>query len=89
MQRLLVWGIIFVASGWIALFLSGKGILIDQEKVDPGEQRIVEGWGDVGEADQASLVCTYFVATRTRQQVFWYSPNGMFGRADCPTLIDR
>jgi hypothetical protein len=73
----------------VALVISGKGVLISQRFVNPGETYIVPGWGDLGTAEQTQLACRYFVGTRVRWQVFWYSPNGFMGRADCPIWIDR
>ena len=89
MNRGLWWLLAISLGAWLILFLSGKGVLISQHKVQPGDRYHVDGWGDVGKAKQASLVCTYFLGTHSRKQVFWYSPNGLFGRADCPTVIDR
>lgn len=74
---------------WVALMLSGKGVLVSQDMTTPGKPYFVEGWGDLGKDRAPSLVCTYFVGTRLRKQVFWYSPEGIFGKADCPVLVDR
>jgi hypothetical protein len=78
-----------VSAAWLILILSGKGVLVSQEMSQPGQPYLVEGWGDLGKAASPSLVCTYFIGTRLRKQVFWYSPNGMFGKADCPMFVDR
>lgn len=70
-------------------YASGKGVLMSQDIVQGGEHYWVEGWGDLGESDAPSLACTYFEGTRLRKQIFWQSPGGVFGRADCPLLVDR
>jgi hypothetical protein len=64
-----------VVLAWLALFLTGSGILIH------GEQLRRPGDG------QDSLVCRYFVATSVIEQSFWYAPNGFMGKAACPSLI--
>lgn len=64
-----------VVLAWLALFLTGSGILIH------GEQQRHPGDG------QDSLVCRYFVATSVIEQTFWYAPNGFMGKAACPRLI--
>ena len=74
---------------WLALVLSSKGVLISQRRVSPGQTYVVPDWGDLGKAQQRQLACRYFVGTRVRWEVFWYSPNGVMGRADCPILVDR
>ena len=74
---------------WLTLILSGKGVLISQHRVSPVETYKVPDWGDLGKAQQQQLACRYFVGTRVRWEVFWYSPNGFMGRADCPVFVDR
>jgi hypothetical protein len=74
---------------WLALILSGKGVLISQRRVSPGDTYVVPDWGDLGDASQQQLACRYFIGTRVRWQVFWYSPSGIMGRADCPIFVDR
>lgn len=74
---------------WGALMVSGKGVLVSQRRVNPGETYVVDDWGDLGKADQAQLACRYFVGTRARWEVLWYSPNGVMGRADCPAFVNR
>lgn len=78
-----------VGALWLALIVTEKGVLVSQRLVKPGESFVVPGWGDIGEADQAGLACRYFVGTRIRWKAFWYSPDGVLGRADCPIFIDR
>lgn len=78
-----------VGALWMALIVSEKGVLVSQRFVNPGETYVVPGWGDLGKAQQTQLACRYFVGTRLRWEVFWYSPNGIMGRADCPIFVDR
>ena len=76
-------------AGEVTLVVSGKRVLISQMKVDPGQRVVVEGYGDVGRAEEASLVCRYFTGRRTVSRVFWYSPNNMLGRDECSFLLSR
>lgn len=87
--RKVLWAVAGLAVAWTGFMLSGKGVLVSQDIADGGEEYWVEGWGNLGTSDDPSLVCTYFVGTRTRQQVFWYSPDGFLGRRDCPVMVDR
>lgn len=82
-------GVAAAGAAWAALMLGGKGVLVSQDIAHPGHPYWVEGWGDLGKDGSPSLVCTYFVGTRLRKQVFWHSPEGVFGKADCPVLVDR
>lgn len=83
------WATIGAGAAWAVLMLSEKGVLVSQDIAAGGEEYFVEGWGNLGESDSPSLVCTYFVGTRFRKEVFWHAPSGIFGKADCPVLIDR
>lgn len=89
-RRGVVWSLAgLVGALWVALIVSEKGVLVSQRMVNPGETYVVPDWGDLGKNQQASLACRYFVGTRLRWEVFWYSPNGFMGRADCPIFVDR
>ena len=70
-----------------ALLLSGKRVLISEKKVSPGESYFVSEYGNLGESKQASLVCEYFTGRTLLTRVFWYSPNNILGRDQCPFLI--
>ena len=54
----------------------------------PGETYLAEGHGNLGNYRQASLVCNYMFRGETRQRVYWYSPNDIFGRSYCPEQFD-
>jgi hypothetical protein len=60
---------------WLALFFTGSGVLIHGER-----QRLPDDRQD-------SLACRYFIGTSVVERTFWYSPNGLMGRAICPRLI--
>ena len=75
-----------IAVLWILLLVTNSKILLKEVKVEPGQEYYVEDWGNVGEASQASLVCTYFNGRKILQTVFWYSPNNFMGRDSCPFL---
>lgn len=63
-----------IALGWVALFLSSKGVLINSERV--------------AGKNQDNLLCTYFIATSTIDITYWYAPNGFMGKAACPRTTD-
>jgi hypothetical protein len=69
------------------LLLGGYRILVNEERVRVGEHRVVEGWGDLAQRKQASLVCDYFTGTGVQPHVFVFSRNGMLGRDDCPLIL--
>ncbi len=85
-MRLAVIALIALASVPFLLLLSGRRVLISETKVHPGETYAVEGYGNVGAATQASLVCRYFTGRSFQTSVFWYSPNGILGRDSCPFI---
>lgn len=70
-----------------ALLVSGRGILVAELKVEPGERVNVEGYGDISSASQATLVCRYFSGRSVLPKVYWYSPNGYLGKPQCPFLV--
>ena len=69
------------------LLLGGYRILVSEERVRLGEHQVVDGWGDLAERNQASLVCRYFTGTSVQPHVFVFSRNGMLGRDDCPLIL--
>jgi hypothetical protein len=75
-----------LAAGLLLLLASGSRVLVSEAKVQPGQRYIVEGYGNVGEAAQASLVCHYFTGRGVQPSVFWYAPGGVFGRDSCPFI---
>jgi len=71
---------------WISITVSDTRVLVGERLVRPGEQYVVEGFGDVGANAQASLVCRYFTGRSVLPTVFWYSPNNFMGRDSCPFI---
>ena len=61
-----------LALGWIVLFLSSSGILVNSE---------VREWGQ-----KDKLVCHYFTGISVIQIYYLYSPDGSWGRSICPRL---
>lgn len=72
----------------LLLLASGKRILVYEKKVNPGESYIVPEHGNLGEAQQASLVCRYFTGRSVLTSVLWYSPNNILGKDQCPFITD-
>jgi hypothetical protein len=62
--------------GWGALFLSSSAILVGSEIV-PSQQA----------GGQSSLTCSYFTGTGLIERMFWYSKDGVMGKAACPRLV--
>jgi hypothetical protein len=42
------------------LLVSDKRVLIWEHKVEPGQTYLVKDYGNLGNSEQASLVCSYF-----------------------------
>ena len=78
--------IIFIFLFYFFILFTGNRVLIFSKKVEPGDSYIAEGYGNLGESKQASLVCNYFTGYNITQSVFWYSPNNIMGRDSCPFL---
>ncbi|PJC30797.1 hypothetical protein CO051_04910 [Candidatus Roizmanbacteria bacterium CG_4_9_14_0_2_um_filter_39_13] len=88
MSKYIYIGISIIAFLWILLLVTNSRILLNEIKIEPREYYFVEGWDNVGDASQASLVCTYFNGSKILKNVLWYSPNNIFGRDSCP-FVDR
>ena len=82
-MRSLVTGILGVLTICLFLRATETRVLIKQTIVKPGETYIVDGWGNLGSASSASLVCQYFTGLGTTVNVFWYAPNNILGRDSC------
>ena len=67
----------------VALLASDYRVLLYERLVRPGDSYIVEGYGDLGKAQQTQLVCTYFTGRDLKTIVFWHSPNNIMGRDSC------
>jgi hypothetical protein len=73
----------------VFLLLSGKALLIGENKVNPGDVYTVPDYGDLGKNGQSSLVCKYFTGRSIKLSVYWYSPNGILGKSECPFLLEK
>ena len=64
-------------AAWLLLYLSSAAVL-------------VRGQGPLTKAEGGSeyLRCTYFTGVGVVTTEYWYAPNGLFGRAACPRLIE-
>ena len=82
-MRLLVTGILVALTICFFLRATETRLLINQTIVKPGETYVVDGWGNVGSATSAVLVCQYFTGLGTTTNVFWYAPNNIMGRDSC------
>lgn len=85
-KKALITGAVLVAA-WLALLLGGGRVLVQETKVEPGATFVVEGCGDVGASDHTSLVCRYFTGRSVVTSVYWYAPNGVMGKDECPILV--
>jgi hypothetical protein len=78
----IVLGVFVLAS--LSLVASNTMLLVFERRVIPGEEYRVEGYGNLGESTQASLVCTYFTGMTFRVRVYWYAADNIIGRDSCP-----
>lgn len=78
--------LVILASICLLLLISSKRVLVWETKVEPGEIYVLPEWGDLGKAQQAQLVCRYFTGRSIKLSVYWYSPNGIMGKDQCPFL---
>ena len=82
-------GVAVVAISWVGLLVSDRGVLVSERRIVAGGLGVeVPGYGDIGPASQDRLDCRYFTGRGVIAVVFWYSPNGFFGRAACPFMSD-
>jgi hypothetical protein len=75
-----------LALSVLALLVSGKRVLINEVKVNPGDHYVVEEHGDLGASTSATLVCRYFTGRSVLVSVFWYSSNNIMGKDQCPFI---
>lgn len=80
---------LFLAIIYFVVLIFDIRILVFQKKVAVGESYYVEGWGNIGESTQASIVCNYFNGHQILSEVFWYSPNNFLGKNTCPIFDSR
>lgn len=83
-------GIVFVLLLISAtLLVLGKRVLVFETKVSPGERYVVPVYGNLGEAQQPSLVCRYFTGRSILISVFWYSSENILGKDQCPFITSE
>lgn len=85
-NRVISFTILFVVVAWLILLISDSRILVSERRIEPGQDYVVTDYGNLGSANQASLICKYFNGRKILTEVFWYSPNNIFGRDSCPFL---
>ena len=74
-----------VAFEFVLLFGDFRVLLGEEHiRVNEGQSRFVEGYGDLGVGAQDSLLCTYFNGWKKIEVVYWYASNDMFGKSACP-----
>ena len=76
----------FVMLFCTLLLVLGKRVLIAETKVNAGEKYVVPEHGDLGAAQQASLVCRYFTGRSLLTSVLWFSPDNILGKVQCPFI---
>lgn len=86
MKRAGIIAAIVIVLSWLGLLLTDTKILVGEVKVEPGQEYIVEGHGNLKGNQQASLICSYFNGRKVLNTVFWYAPNNIMGRDSCPFL---
>ena len=79
--------IIFAIGLEFHLIVFDRRVLLHQRTVYPGEHYEAGAWGDLGRSEQASMACTYFTGRGLALNVFWYSPDNILGRDQCPFLL--
>lgn len=83
MRRIVMVAVGVVVVAELGLLVSDRRILVSETLVKPGQSYEVEGWGDLGKVQQASLVCRYFTGRDIKTTVLWYSENNVMGRDAC------
>lgn len=84
--RKLVTMVLAVATVCMFVRATDMHVLVHQQIVLPGEQLVLEGWGDLGKSGSGSLVCRYFTGMAVETAVFWYSPNNVLGLDRCAVV---
>jgi hypothetical protein len=85
-RRLLVLGFtLALILADIALLTSGHRVLVWQHYVAAGQPQNAQGFkGSV--ADAPSIECWYFTGRSIRSTPYWYSPNNVMGKDECPFI---
>lgn len=68
----------------LVLLVTGRRVLVWETRVEPGQRYMTDDWGDLGNAEQATLACRYFTGRAIKLRAMWYSPNNILGRDSCP-----
>lgn len=84
MRRLVLIVLATLLLSNLALLVTDRRVLVHQHRVEPGETYRLEGWGDLGTAQQVQLVCRYWTGRGVVATVLWYSQNNIMGRDQCP-----
>jgi len=71
---------------WVVILCTETRFLVFEKKIEPGQNYSIEGYSNLGDSKQASLVCKYFTGRKFYTAVFWYSPDNTFGKDVCPFL---
>lgn len=84
----------FIAIGFgvticAVLLVSGKRVLVWETRVELGDYYVLAEYGNLGAADNAQLVCRYFTGRSVLTSVYWYSPNNLMGKDQCPFAVDE
>jgi hypothetical protein len=85
-MRFVVGFLAIICGANLALLVTDWRVLIHERKVTPGETYEVEGWGNLGSAQQSSLACRYWTGRSVVVSVLWYSSNNVMGRDQCPFI---
>lgn len=90
-MKVLSWVVVVILGAAIVaelvLLLGGYRLLVREDLVKPGQTYVLDGWGNLGTAQQAQLVCFYFTGRSILPTVFWYSQNGIMGQDECPFIV--
>lgn len=87
--------VVAVVVGTIALavvltpLLTGYKPMVSQRLISPGQTYVTEEFGDLGANSRGSLVCTYFTGRRFVKRIYWHSPENLFGKANCPLILEE
>ncbi len=86
MKSAAIAAVALLGLAWVALVVTDTRILVEEKLIRPGQRYVVEGYGDLAQNSQASLVCRYFNGRRVLSTVFWHAPNNFMGRDSCPVI---
>lgn len=86
MRRVLLSILAALVLGNLALLIFDRQVLVHERRVEPGETYVLEGWGNLGTAQQAQLVCRYWTGRSILARVLWYAGNSIMGQDQCPFL---